>query len=1056
MHRSHWGWTLAFVVSLSGSAIAQEEPPPTEGTEAPPVEQPPAPEQPQAPAAPSVPEAARPALSQVTGVVVDATNKKPVADVVVTLSSPTEGENVEVTSTDGRYSFARLTPGVYSLRFEAGNYKPLAKQLVLEGGKDLTANIELLPEELVIEETVVTGSRLPGLEVGKAAPVTVVSREDITTAGRTSIGDILQRLPEQMGGINTQFNNGGEGSTRMDLRAFGTQRTLVLLNGRRMVAGGTGADSSVDLNTIPSSAIERVEILKDGASAIYGSDAVTGVVNIITRKDYEGTEVNGFTGLSQRGDGLVYDLNFTTGRATERGSVMFSANFYRQNDVWSDKRDFSRFDYGVAGFDWLTNRKYTGGSSATPDGFFSVPLDPTTEMPVPGNASWEALKAANPDASFYTVENGQFRPFRLSGVTEAGGDFYNYQPDNYLVTPSQRFSLFSTGSLRMGSTSQGYFEALYTHRESAQLLAPEPLFVVNEGLIVSAQNHHNPFGVDFDDVRRRLVEFGNRAFNQEIDTFRLVAGVRGEFTPKWNWDVNVNYGRTQGVETKAGMLQRSKLAAALGPSFVDADGIARCGTPGAVVADCVPLNLFGGVGSITPEMRDYLTYRGTARGFNQQVIATASTAVELFKILNAASPVGLAAGYEHRREAGANVPDPLTAQGDTTGNKIAITEGSYYVNEGYLELNVPILGRFGQQAPGNLWELSAAARAVNYSTFGSNLSYKFGTRISPVPDVTLRGTFSTAFRAPSVGELYLGALDSFESAKDPCSEREQGTPTDAQCDREGVPDGYSDPSSQQRTRWGGNPNLKPETSTAFTIGTAIQPRWVKDLVLTVDYYNLSVKDAIQSLGTTVILSNCYNNGVDCDRIHRTATGKISSIDDPLTNVGGDRLAGIDFLVDYSPMTPIGRVGANLNLNWLAFRNQTLASGDVIRGKNVYDLELVLPEWKANVGLTWARDALSAGVNLRTLGGIQECEDNACENVENPRRRNVEAYAMADVFVGYQIKHPGTGVTNIGAGVNNVTDVAPPYIVNGFLAASDAAAYDYMGRYFYVRLTHEFN
>ncbi len=1052
MHRSYLGWTLAFVVSLSGSAIAQEAPP----VEQPPAaEQPPAPEQPQAPTAPAVPEAARPALSQVTGVVVDATNKKPVADVVVTLSSPTEGENVEVTSADGRYSFARLSPGAYSLRFEAGNYKPLAKQLVLEGGKDLTANIELLPEELVIEETLVTGSRLPGLEITRAAPVTVISREDITTAGRTSIGDILQRLPEQMGGINTQFNNGGEGSTRMDLRAFGTQRTLVLLNGRRFVAGGTGADSSVDLNTIPSSAIERVEILKDGASAIYGSDAITGVVNIITRQDYEGTEVNGFTGISQRGDGLVYDLNFTTGRATERGSVMFSANFYRQNEVWSDKRSFSQFDYGVNGFDWLSNRKYTGGSSATPNGFF---VDPGT----PGNADWEALKAANPGVPFFTVENGQFRPFRTSGVTEAGGDLYNYQPDNYLVTPSQRFSLFSTGTLRMGSTSQGYFEAIYTHRESAQLLAPEPLFMDIEGLTASGQNIYNPFGVDFTTVRRRLVEFGNRAFTQDTDTFRLVAGVRGEFTPKWKWDVNVNYGRTQGVETKAGMLQRSKLAAALGPSFLDADGTARCGTPGAVVEGCVPLNLFGGAGSITPEMRDYLTYRGTQRGFNQQVVGTASTAVELFKILNAQSPVGLAVGYEHRREAGASVPDPLTAQGDTTGNKVAITEGSYYVNEGYVELSVPILGRFGQQAPGNLWELSAAARAVNYSTFGSNLSYKLGTRISPIPDITLRGTFSTAFRAPSIGELFLGTTDSFENAVDPCSAkvagrtRDQGTPGDAQCDREGIPDDYFNPNTQQRTLWGGNANLKPETSTAFTIGTAIQPRWVNDLVLTVDYYNLSVKDAIQSLGTTVILNNCYTNGVDCDRIHRSATGAISSIDDPLINVGGDRLAGIDFLVDYSPMTPIGRVGANLNLNWLAFRNQTLASGDVIRAKNVYDLELVLPEWKANLGLTWARDALSAGVNLRTLGGIQECEANACENAENPRRRNVDAYAMADVFVGYQIKHPGTGVTNIGAGLNNVTDVAPPFIVNGFLAASDAAAYDYMGRFFYVRLTHEFN
>ncbi len=1054
MHRSHMSWTLVVVMSLAGSAIAQESPEPQPVPEAEAIPEPVAAP---APTPAPIPAAAQPALLKVSGVIVDANSKKPVADVVVTLSSPTEGENIEVTTRDGSYSFGNLPPGAYTLRFEAGNFKPLTRELVLEAGKNVTANSELLPEELTIAETVVTGTRLPRLEVGRAAPVTVVNRQEIVTSGKTSIGDILQRLPEQMGGINTQFNNGGDGSTRVNLRGFGTERTLVLLNGRRVVAGGNGADTSVDLNTIPASAIERVEILKDGASAIYGADAVTGVVNIITRQDYEGTEASAFTGLSQRGDGTVYDLNFTTGRSSERGSVMFSANFMRQNEVWSDRRAYSRFDYGVAGYDWPSGGMYTGGSSATPDGFFAVPYDPTTETPVQGNADWETLKTGNPETDIYTVEGGRFRPFRLSGVNEAGGDFYNYQPENYLVTPQQRISLFSTGSLRLGGSAQAYFEALYTHRESSQILAPEPLFIANEGLTVSAQNHYNPYGVEFDDVRRRLVEFGGRAFSQDLDTFRVVGGARGEFSPTWKWDLNLNYGRTQGVETKAGMLQRSKLAAAMGPSFVDADGVARCGAPGAVIEGCVPLNLFGGAGSITPEMRDSLTYRGTQRGFNQQVMVAASTAAELMRIFNASSPIGIAGGYEHRREAGAMVPDPLTAQGDTTGNKISITEGSYYVNEGFLELNVPVLGRFGQQrAPGNLWEVSAAARAVNYSTFGSNLSYKLGTRVSPIPDVTLRGTFSTAFRAPAIGELYWGALDSFESAKDPCSDRLQGTPTDAQCDREGVPDGYSDPSTQQATRWGGNPDLKPETSKAFTLGTAIQPRWFEDVVLTVDYYNLEVKDAIQQIGTNIILSECYNNGQYCDRIHRNSNGKLMSVDDPLTNVGGDRLAGIDFQIDYSPNTPIGRIGANLNLNWLAFYDRTLANGQVVRGKNVYDLELVLPEWKGNLGLTWARDAISAGVNFRALAGFQECEDNACENVENPRRRDVDAYAMADVFVGYQLKNFANGTSHIGAGVNNVTDAKPPFIVNGFLAASDAAAYDYMGRYFYVRLTHEFN
>ncbi|NUQ79851.1 MAG: carboxypeptidase regulatory-like domain-containing protein, partial [Polyangiaceae bacterium] len=516
--------------------------------------------------------------STVTGVVVDTSSKKPAADVVVTLSSPSlpGGEQIEVTDASGVYRFQNIPSGSYQIRFEASSFRPLAKDIRV-AGKSVTADVELLPEELVAEEIVVTGTRIPRLEVDTAAPVTTVTRAQIQSSGRTSAGDILQTLPEQTGGINTQVNNGGDGSTRVNLRGFGTNRTLVLLNGRRMVPGGTGADSTVDLNTIPTAAIERIEILKDGASAIYGSDAISGVVNIITRSDYNATEVSGFTGISQRGDGRLFDVSFTTGRSTDRGSVLFSAGFTSQTEVWAGDRDFSRYDYGVAGYDWPSAQKYTGGSSATPNGRFAKPAGM-------GNAEWEALKAQYPDANNFTIgADGKWRPFNGSGVEDAGGDFYNYQPENYLVTPQLRLNLFSTGSFRLKGSVKAYYEALYTHRESEQKLAPEPLFTDQEGLTVSASNVYNPWGVDFTTVRRRLVEFGNRTYTQDLDTFRIVAGLKGDFMPTWGWDLSINYGRTQGVETKAGLLQRSKLANALGPSFRDADGVARCGTAAAPI-----------------------------------------------------------------------------------------------------------------------------------------------------------------------------------------------------------------------------------------------------------------------------------------------------------------------------------------------------------------------------------------------------------------------------------------------------------------------------------------
>jgi outer membrane receptor protein involved in Fe transport len=1009
--------------------------------------------------APKAPDPATRGSSSITGVAVDTASKKPAADVVVTLSSPLlpGGEQIAVTDATGAYAFTDLPAGSYQMRFEGPAFKPLAKAVKVVGGRGFTANVELLPELLVAEEIVVTGTRIPRLEVGTAAPVTTVSRAEIQRSGRTSAGDILQTLPEQTGGLNTQANNNGDGSTRINLRGFGTNRTLVLLNGRRMVAGGTGADATVDLNTIPTAAIERIEILKDGASAIYGSDAVSGVVNIITRSNYDATEVSGYTGISQRADGRLFDASFTTGRTSKRGSVLFSAGVTSQTQVWAGDRGFSRYDYGVAGYNWASAQKNTGGSSAIPNGRFARPKDP-------GNAAWEALKAQYPDATNFTIgSDGKWRPFNGSGVTDAGGDFYNYQPENYLVTPQLRLNFFSTGSFKLLGSAQAYYEALYTHRESEQKLAPEPLLTDQEGLIVSKDNAYNPWGVDFGTVRRRLVEFGNRTYNQDLDTFRVVAGLKGNFIPSWTWDVSLNYGRTQGVDTKVGLLQRSKLANALGPSYFDADGVARCGTPDATINGCVPVNLFGGAGTIAPEARDYLTYRGTARGYNQQVLFSAATAGEIVKVGTAKVPMGFAAGYEHRREAGASIKDPLTSSGDTTGTKRANTEGSYNVNEAFLELNVPLLSRFGSfTGPGTLLEVNAAGRFVNYSTFGNNFTYKAGARISPSLDFTLRGTFATAFRAPNVSELFLGAADSFPNVTDPCANRTQNTPLDKACDAQGVPDDLADDRGQLLTRVGGSDKLRPETARSFTIGAVFEPRWVEDLELTVDYYNIKVTDAIQDVTADVILASCYPGqggpAAYCDRIRRSEDGLIRSIDNPLTNVGGDAISGIDIQVDYSPTTPIGAVGVTLNVNYLGFYDRTLAGGRVINAKGTYDLSLVLPEWKGNVTLTYGYEGFGAALMVRWLDSIRECKDNACQQTDPtgpaPRTRDVGAYAAADLNLSYRLGHPGGSATNFALGVNNLFDTDPPYIVNGFTAASDNSAYDYMGRYFYVRLSHE--
>jgi outer membrane receptor protein involved in Fe transport len=936
------------------------------------------------------------------------------------------------------------------------------------------------------EEIVVTGSRIRRKDLTTPAPVTVITREQVMASGKVSIGDFLQSLPEQGNAINTQVNNGGNGATRISLRGLGTARTLVLVNGRRFVLGGNGANDSVDLNSIPTGAVERIEVLKDGASAVYGSDAIAGVVNIITRKR-GGTDVSAFSGTSKRGDGTVYDLNATTGASTDRSNFVFSAGYYRQQPVWGGDRDFSKIPRAYDGSGKSSPSKtvgvYSQGSGTVPEGTFvlatctsktpaGAPCIGRSNLPTGGDPrvdAYNALIAANPKTdTFIRDANGTWRPFRGVSLAQDGGDGYNFQPDNYLVTPSQRISLYATGHARVGDFSRAYFEGSFVNRQSEQLLAAEPLVADLEGITVSAANAYNPFGVDLGAVRRRLVEFGSRSFKQDINTFRAVAGVDGTFPEfaaplsGWYWDASLNYGRSEGTQLKTGNLKTTALRAALGPTFKDASQVLRCGSASAPVANCVPLNLFGGRGSITQDQIAGLTYTGTLRAINQMTAVQFNTNGELFKLF-ADRPLGLAAGYEYRFVSGENVPDPITVAGETTGNKGEITRGQYYVNEGYAELSIPVVS--GLPYAEDI-EATAAVRGSRYSTFGSRATYKIGGRWRPIRDFTLRGTYSTAFRAPSISDLFLGQADSFPNVSDPCRGPgvSGGGPLPPNC-----PAQTGDSQTQLRSRVGGNPDLKPERAKSFTAGVVVEPRMVRNLSVTVDYYNVTVDDSITTVGARTILAGCYpSNGSTpkfCDLIQRDATTqRIVNIINLNTNVGKDETDGIDFAVHYALPTPYGRFGYAFDGTWLHKYNRTLADGTVIKGKGTFDIATtggVYPAFKFLSGVSWELGGLGAGVNMRYVSSFTECGTPSGNFAgaglcfaDDTFQRRVSSYNQWDVFASYTLRSTA-GRTMLAAGVNNVFDRAPSAIYNGFTAASDPTAYDFMGRFFYARVGHVF-
>jgi len=935
------------------------------------------------------------------------------------------------------------------------------------------AEVQRLADEAGLKgsETItVTGSLIDRKEVDSPSPVSVVDREKMESAGLTNVGDILQKIPSQGNAINAQNNNGGDGSTRINLRSLGTARTLVLLNGRRVVSSGLGADSSVDFGTLPLAMIERVEVLKDGASAIYGSDAVAGVVNIITRTDMNGTEATVYTSSTQARDGTNYDLSFVTGHSSNRGNITFSGGFQQQKPVMAGDRDFGKqtyvYDYSCtpemeANGD--CSQKTLSGSPSGPTGRINARPNGGPQLNIPGCTPTKDNPYCTSDG------HGGFRNYNLPGP-HSFGDNYNFQPLNYLMTPSQRVNLFSNGHYDITKKTHAFFEGQFNNRKSDQQLAEEPATLGLFGTPISKDSIYNPFGQDVVDYNRRLVEFGPRTSKQEVNTMRLVAGLNGNLPEdlpvgkNWKWEASYNFGRTDSTQSLHGDLILSRLANALGPSFRDPMLGPQCGTPGHAIDGCVPLNLLT-PRDVDPAAIKYLTFTGTQSGFDEQHTALLTTSGKLFDLPNHGD-VSLAVGGDYRHEQGGQEPDPLTATGDTTGIAGQPTEGSYRTFEGFGELSiVPYAdGEFVKWV-----EINAAGRAYDYNTFGAGATGKVTGLIRTVGGVAVRGTYGNAFRAPNVADLYSGQSEGFVALEDPCDTKppsEKNTKvldemTARQCMAAGVPVNSVFGSSQQRVRVGGNPKLKPETAVQATAGLVYEP--VKGLDFTLDYWNIKIDNAITGLPPQTILAQCYQGGLDkfCGQIERDPVShEISHVIDITQNVGALSTSGLDFSAAYQYRNSLGSFRHALEGTYLlkynvdtGTVNPDTGEQEVIHGKGFYDLG-VNPNLKFNFFTIWNHPSgLGAGFNVQFVNSFQECNQDNCNDPSN-KRRDVAKYATGDVFASYSLRS-AQGTTRVTVGANNVVDAKPPAIYNGGVLNADESAYNFMGRQFYVRLSQLF-
>jgi outer membrane receptor protein involved in Fe transport len=931
---------------------------------------------------------------------------------------------------------------------------------------------KLAEEEAKTEIITVTGSLIGRKEVDSPSPVSVVDKQKLNSAGITNVGDILQKIPAQGNAINAQNNNGGDGSTRLNLRTLGTGRTLTLINGRRVVASGTGADDSVDIGTIPLAMIERVEVLKDGASAIYGSDAVAGVVNIITRSNFNGTEAAAYTSTSQKGDGTNYDLSFVTGRTSAKGNVTFAGGYQNQQSVMAGDRAFSAttstYNYTCSAAALAAGTCKVGGTTlkgsvASPTGFIDTATGPD------GAKAFTPMGCTSDICTADVNHPGQFRNFVDPSGTNFG-DAYNFQTLNYLVTPSTRINLFSNGAYELSDHTQAFYEASFNSRKSTQQLAEEPLVTSQtgaNGIAISKDSIYNPFGVDVVDYNRRLTEFGVRNANQDVDTTRVVVGAKGsidEAVPvvqNWKWEASYNYGRSTATNTLHGDLIVSRLVKAIGPSFVDPVKGPTCGTPGAPITDgCVPLSLLT-PGQVSPDAIKYLTFTSIQAGLNEQHTAQATASGKLVELPNHGD-VSVAFGGDYRFERGSSTPDPLTATGDTTGSVSAPTAGSYHTFEGFGEVSVvPVSGLTYLK-----WvELDAAGRAYDYSTFGSGVTAKLSGLVRTVGGLAARGTYGTAFRAPNVGELFAGQGDGFLAIPDPCDTAGGMMPptgeTAVQCGKQGVPANYTFSLPQIRGRFGGNPKLQPESAKIGTAGIVYEP--AKGLDVTLDYWHVGIDNAIQTLPPATILAQCYQGGLAsfCSQVQRDpATHIISHLVDLTQNVGGLATSGLDFSAAYQYSNGLGAFRHALEGTWLFKYNIDTGTIDpmthkeqILHGKNFFDLG-VNPDLKLNVFTIWSHPSgIGAGFNVRFVDSFEECQSDNCNKPSN-LRREVSKYVNGDLFLTYALK-TSQGMTNVSVGVNNVADVQPPAIYNGPALNADSSAYDFLGRQVYIRLGQMF-
>ena len=928
----------------------------------------------------------------------------------------------------------------------------------------------------------VTGSRIPKAEIETAQPIITLSRADIQKQGFNSVADILQNLtssgPPAISRADALASGESVGGYYIDMRNLGPQRVLVLLNGRRLGVDTAGLQ---DLSQIPFSAIERIEVLKDGASSIYGSDAITGVVNIITRKNFDGAEANAYVGTYDQGDGTKQSYDITIGATNDRGGLTLSAEYSKEDPVMAADRWFSEQSIPDPRY------PYSGWSLISERGlwlFGNCPFDPRI-APFPACT-------LNPGTDPRDPNNYHSLDFPEKS---------NPNQEMFLQTGIERRALFVSGDLDLTDDLRFHTEIGYNQRSTSQQVAGAP-----GGLEVgplSPDSYFNPTpGVGAYYFRRQWEV--PRTNKNELNTLRASLGLEGVLNlgqKQWDWDVGFLSNRNQVDKRAHGYASFLALANAIGPSFLNPlTGRVECGSEANPIpygsnsanGECIPYNPLlpygqAGEGSLAnPELQKYLFPELHDIGETQTTLYSANLAGSLFTL--PAGDLGVAIGLEHRNESGNFVPDALDQSGQTQSLGGQTTAGSYSVDEAYLELDVPLLADkpFAKELGFNV-----SGRYSNYSSFGNTFNPKFSLRWRPTEDVLVRGTYANGFRAPTINDLYGGRSGSFEFYTDPCASGQPGA-GNAVCTAAGVPANYIQLGQGQvpcaalpcQSNWafisGSNPNLTPELAKSKTLGVVWSPRWVEGLDLSLDWYQIKMTNLISQDAVDSILADCYvaNIASRCQGITRNpATHEVTGMFFGEVNLGALRTEGYDFDASYKlPEFAFGKIAFDWQTSYLSqldtkaddhpdtpwFGLVGRQSGNAVNGFRV----------RSNLGVTWEKGDYSLSYTARYYSGIAEsCAPDLppAQNYLNypphpcdaPDHVDVQGNADPLRHVGsntfhdlqFSMKLPWNARASIG--VNNLTEHYGPIMYS--TPNSDFAYYGGfdIGRFWYLKYQQKF-